>query len=143
MPVSSRQIDGRILVLALAQMLTAEKLAQFALEDLAMDPMIGSALAEARSKYMEVLPGIQEMRNAMTHFEDWSRGEGRGTQRRLITAGKERRDAARQYWGFGYDPSAHSLSLGPHRVEVERAVAAATQLHWAIYAAAKAVDEQA
>src|SRR4051794_12831231 len=65
-PVSSRQIDARNLVLALAQLLNAEHLEQFALQDLGMDATLGSELDEVRSAYVVALPGIQEVRNAIT-----------------------------------------------------------------------------
>lgn len=141
-PVSSRQIDARNLVHALAQLLNTEHLEQFALQDLGMDATLRSELDEARSAYLVALPGIQEVRNAITHFEDWSRGQGRGRQTQLIRAGQDRRDVARDYWGFGYDPSTRTFRLGPLRIEVDSAVSAANDLHRAIYAAARAVDER-
>lgn len=143
MPVSSRQIDSRHLVVALAQLLRAEELEQLALEGLGMDPAVGHTLAEAGSKYLDAVPNIEKVPNALTHFEDWSRGEGHGPPRLSINAGADRRQVARHYWGFGYDPSSQCLRLEPYRIEVESALNAATRLHWAIYAAATAVDEHA
>src|SRR4051812_13205637 len=89
MPVSSRQVDARHLVVALAQLIRAEELEQMALQSLGLDPAIGHALTRARSTYLETLPAIQDVRDALTHFEDWSRGRGRGPQRRLIKAGAD------------------------------------------------------
>jgi hypothetical protein len=40
------------------------------------------------------------------HFDEWSRGEGKyGPQRERRKAGELARDAAREYWSFGYDPT--------------------------------------
>lgn len=138
--MSSRQIDARNLILALAQLLNAERLEQLALAELGVDSTVGQALSAARSSYVEALPGIQEMRNALTHYDDWSQGKGRGPQKRLISAGVDRRAVARDGWAFGYDPSAHTVSLGPHSIDVETAVRAAANLARAIYAAAREVD---
>lgn len=141
-PMSSRQIDARHLVLALSQLLKAEHLEQLALDELQMDSAVKNALREVRSAYLEALPGLLEMRNALTHFEDWSRGQGHGPQRLLISGGQKQRDVARDYWGFGYDASIRIVRLGPYRIEIDGAVRAATHLHRAIYAAARAVDER-
>jgi hypothetical protein len=141
-PMSSRQIDARHLILALSQLLSAEHLEQLELDELQIDSAVGDALADARAAYLDALPGVLEIRHAITHFEDWSRGQGRGPQRQQIEAGLDRRDVARDFWGFGYDPSTLSLRLGPYRIEVDRAVSAAVDLQWAIYAAARAVDDR-
>jgi len=71
-PVSSTQIDARNLVFALVQLLAAEALEQKALRELGIDATVGHALSQARDRYLQALPGIQEMRNALTHFEDWA-----------------------------------------------------------------------
>jgi hypothetical protein len=139
-PMGSRQVDARLLVSAMTQLLAAERLEQQALEKLAIDPDVGQNLAAAREHFLRAVPGIQDMRNALTHFEDWSRGEGLGPQRKVIMAGGRQRDVARDYWGFGYDPSTRRIRLGPNQIEVEAAVRAASDLHWAIYAAAVEVD---
>jgi hypothetical protein len=140
--MSSRQVDARLLVFALTQLLAAEHLEQHALEQLAIDPAVGQDLAAARERFLHAVPGIQDMRNALTHFEDWSRGEGRGAQRKAIAGGGSQRDVARDYWGFGYDPSTRRVRLGPNHIDVETAERAAGELHWAIYSAAVEVDRR-
>jgi hypothetical protein len=139
-PMSSRQVDARLLVFGLSQLLAAEHLEQHALEQLAIDPVVGQNLAAARESFLDAVPGIQDMRNALTHFEDWSRGEGRGPQRQAIAAGGSQRDVARDSWGFAYDPSTRSIRLGLDHIEVDTAMRAAGELHWAIYSAAVEVD---
>lgn len=139
-PVSSRQVDARLLVLALTQLLAAERLEQQALDQLELDPSVGQALEAARERFLTTVPGIQDMRNALTHFEDWSQGEGRGPQRLAIVAGAKKRDVARDFWGFSYNPSTRQIQLGPNRFGVVQALSAATGLHWAIYSAAVEVD---
>ena len=139
---SSRQIDARQLVLALRQILAAEKLEQLALEELGIDPRVGAELAKARQRFEEALPGIKNMRDALTHFDEWSRGEGRGAQRERVKAGAALRDVARDFWGFGYDPTTETVAMGPYKIEVTAADQAARELSWAIYMAARAVDEK-
>jgi hypothetical protein len=74
------------------------------------------------------------------HFDEWSRGSGRGPQKDRRNAGEALRDVAREYWGFGYDPDAGTVSLGPYIIEVDTADQAAKDLSWAIYQAAREVD---
>jgi hypothetical protein len=82
------------------------------------------------------------MRDALMHFEDWSRGEGKfGPQRDRRNAGEALRDIARDYWGFSYDPNAGTVSLGPYTIHVDTAAQAATKLSWAVYLASRTVDE--
>lgn len=139
---SSRQIDARQLVFALRQLLTAEQLEQVALKALGMDPAVGQELAKARKRFEDGLPGVKDMRDALMHFEDWSRGTGRGPQRERREAGEALRDVARFFWGFGYDPSADSVSLGPYIIDVGTADRAAAELCRAIYMAARELDKK-
>jgi hypothetical protein len=46
------------------------------------------------------------------------------------------------YWGFGYDPSASTVSLGPHTIRINAADQAAEEFSWAIYLAAREVDKK-
>ena len=82
------------------------------------------------------------MRDALMHFEDWSRGTGRGRQKERREAGEALRDVARFFWGFGYDPSADSVSLGPYIIDVGTADRTAAELCRAIYMAARKVDKK-
>jgi hypothetical protein len=141
-PFSSEQIDARHLILALRQLLTAEELEQAALQEVGMDAAVGLALAQARQRFEAALPGIKDMRDALMHFEDWARGKGRGPQIARVRAGEALRDVARTYWGFGYDPSADTITLGPYKIDVETASNAAYELCQAIYMAAHEVDKR-
>jgi hypothetical protein len=139
---SSRQIDARLLVFALRQLLAAERLEQFALQELAIDPAVGEGLASARQRFEDALPGIKYMRDALMHFDEWSRGEGRGPQRDRVRAGEALRDVAREYWGFAYDSAIDTISLGPYSIDVGAADSAAKELSRAIYMAAREVDKK-
>lgn len=138
---SSRQIDARLLVFALRQILNAERLAAVAMDARGVDAAAREALARARQKFEDALPGVKDMRDALMHFEEWSRGQGRGPQRDRRDAGAALRDVAREYWGFGFDPNAGTVSLGPYTIRVDIADQAAAELSWAIYQAARAVDQ--
>jgi hypothetical protein len=138
---SSRQIDARQLVFALRQILIAERLVAAAMKTRGVDAAAHDALAHARQRFEDALPGIKYMRDALTHFDHWSRGAGHGPQKDRRDAGEALRDVAREYWGFGYDPTVGTVSLGPYTIQVERADQAAKDLSWAIYQAAREVDQ--
>jgi hypothetical protein len=140
--LGAQQIDARNLVFALVQLLAAERLEQRALTELGMDAVVGQVLARAREKYLEALPGIQDMRNAITHFDEWAMGQGHGHQRREVDAGASRRDVAGHFWGLGYHAGEQVVRLGPFTIDVAGAESAARDLHMAIYAAALAVDRR-
>lgn len=142
-PISSRQVDARYLILALSQLLRAEQLEQFALDDLALDVAVGHRLSAARARYLAEMPGLEHMRNALTHFDAWARGAGHGPQKRRVDGGDTSREVARDFWGFGYDVRCETISFGPYGVHVPTALNAAVALTAAaIYAAARAVDER-
>jgi hypothetical protein len=130
------------LILALSQLLRAEQLEQFALDDLGLDAAVGQRLRAARARYLEEMPGLEHMRNALTHFDAWARGAGHGPQKRRVDCGDTSRDVARDFWGFGYDPGSEAINFGPYRVHVPTALQAALTFTAAIYAAAWAVDER-
>ncbi|WP_256176744.1 hypothetical protein [Kitasatospora aureofaciens] len=136
----SAQIDARTLVVALRQMLMAAKLEQIALADLGIDEAVGDELAKAQAQFEEALPGIKEIRDGLTHFEDWARGTGRGAQATARKNGSTEREVARDFWSFGYDPSADTVTMGPFTISVPAAETATRQLHAAIYTAARSVD---
>lgn len=141
-PVSSTQIDARNLVFALVQLLAAERLEQKALLDLGIDPVVGDILSGARDRYLQALPDIQNMRNALSHFDDWAMGQGRGPQKAGINEGSTPRDVAGHYWGFGYNNQERVVRLGHFKIDVAMAVSAARGLDRAIYAAAQEVDRR-
>jgi hypothetical protein len=137
---SSRQIDARTLVVALRQLLAAEKLEQIALKELGMDTAVGAALTQARLRFEDELPDIKHVRDGITHFEDWSRGQGQGPQRAARDAGTLPREVARDHWSFGYDPVTDTVTMGPYTFSVAAALPAVGELCDAIYTAARAVD---
>lgn len=139
---SSRQIDARFLVFALRQLLAAEQLEQVALQALGMDPAVGKTLTQARVRFKDALPGIKHMRDALMHFDAWSRGVGYGPQKERRQAGAALCDVARAYWSFAYDPNANSISLGPYTIHVATAARTAGELCHAIYMAAHEVDKR-
>jgi hypothetical protein len=124
----SQQLDAHVLVMTLRQLLTAEQLEQVALKELGIDAAVRDALAEAREKIEDALPGIKHMRDALMHFDEWSRGKGLGPQKARVKAGEALRDVARDYWRFGYDPIAATVSLGPYTIDVDMAERAAHEL---------------
>jgi hypothetical protein len=139
---SSRQLDAHVLVMTLRQILTAEQLEQLALAELGIDSAVGMALAAARKRFEDALPGIKNMRDALMHFDEWSRGKGLGPQAKRRKAGEALRDIARDYWRFGYDPNASTVSFGPYTIAIDIAERAAAELCNAIYMAAREVDKK-
>ncbi|MEV6379060.1 hypothetical protein AB0M31_06515 [Streptomyces sp. NPDC051773] len=138
---SSRQIDARTLVVALRQLLAAVKLERIALTDLGMDSAVITALDDAEQVFLDALPNIKHVRDGLTHFEDWARGEGGGPQKDARKTA-DPRDVARDFWSFGYDPVTDTVTMGPFTISVSAAVPAANALFDAIYAATRAVDQR-
>lgn len=139
---SSRQIDARQLIIALRQLLTAQQLELLALDELGIDPTVRDALAQAGKRFEDTLPGVKDMRDGLMHFEDWSRGKGFGPQRKARDAHASPRDVARDYWRFGYDPNAGTISFGPYSIHIDTAECAAKELCHTIYMAAREVDKK-
>lgn len=139
---SSRQLDAHVLVMTLRQLLVAEQLEQAALKELHVDTRVGEALAQARTQFDDALPGVKDMRDALMHFDQWTRGMGWGPQRRRVKAGEALRDVARDYSSFGYDPETATISFGPYEIHIDLAEKAALGLCEAIYMAARAVDDE-
>ncbi|MGW5104150.1 hypothetical protein [Streptomyces sp. NPDC004100] len=138
---SSRQIDARTLVVALRQLLAAVKLERTALKDLGMDPAVISALDDAEQAFLVALPNIKHVRDGLTHFEDWARGQGGGPQAAARKTA-DPRAVARRFWSFGYDPVTDTVTMGPFTIPVSAALPAASALCEAIYAATRAVDQR-
>jgi hypothetical protein len=138
---SSRQLDAHVLVMTLRQLLTAEQLEQAALTELGVDPAVGATLAVARQQFEDALPGIKDMRDALMHFDEWSQGKGRGPQKTRRQARDDLREIARDFWRFGYDPTAGIVEFGPYTVEIDVAPRAAGELTRAIDLAAQEVDK--
>ncbi len=139
---SSSQLDAHVLVMTLRQLLTAEQLEQAALAELGIDPVVGRELKAARQQFAAALPGIKDMRDALMHFDEHSRGLGKyGPQAKRREAGDDLRDIARDYWRFGYDPNTGTVSFGPHTIDIDEALRASVALCRAICTAAHEVDK--
>lgn len=140
---SSRQIDARQLIMALRQLLTAARLERAALEEHRVDPAAIAALDAAQRQFTDALPGIKDMRDGLMHFDEWSRGLGKqGPQKTRRAAGELPRDIARDFWGFGFDPRAGTVSFGPYAIDIAMAEKAARELCQAIYMASREVDKK-
>jgi hypothetical protein len=137
---SSRQLDAHMLIMTLRQLLTAENLEQAALRQLSMNPAVGAALAAARRRFVDALPGIKDMRDGLMHFDEWTRGTGQGPQRRRRDDGDALRDIARDFSRFGYDPAAGTVEFGSYTIDIDMASRAAIELSRAIFQAAHEVD---
>jgi hypothetical protein len=92
--LDSRQLDARLMIVALRQLLIAHELQRVAVRDLRMDKAVIADLSRARSQYEQALPGVKHMRDALMHFDDWARGQGKGPQDKAIHAGGAYRDVA-------------------------------------------------
>lgn len=113
-----------------------------ALEALSIDRSVREALGSAAKRFTDDLRGIEDMRDGLTHFDDWSRGMGRGPQKMQRNVGRVPRDVARHFWQFGYDPGVGTVSFGPYAIDLDVADKAARELCAAVYQAAHAVDEK-
>ncbi|MEV0897195.1 hypothetical protein [Actinoplanes sp. NPDC049802] len=138
---SSRQIDARQLILALRQLLGAVALVDGRLQEIGFDQE-RLALSQAKNEYELALPGLTEVRNGLMQFEARALGAGHGPQKRRIAAGVSARVPASEFWGFAYDPSAETISLGPYTLSVEAVPSAVAGLVDAVYIASRAVDRR-
>ncbi len=121
----------------------AEKLQQTALRELKMELAVIAELSRARVAFDEAVPGLQQMRNGLLHFDQWTRGVGEGPQKKEVKAGADPRLVASKYSRFGYDPANDEVEFGPYSFRVATAVEAAKDLVRAIHRAAQAVDLRA
>ena len=140
---SSRQIDARNLVFALRQILTAVELERTALKEIGIDMAVRNQLVQARDQFTAAFPDVKHMRDALTHFDEWSRGTGKGPQQKHAeSTGEALHDVARHFWSFGYDPQTDIVSMGPYRLDVSKVEKAASKMTHAIWVAAHAVDQK-
>jgi hypothetical protein len=120
-----------------------QRLRELPRRGLGIDPAVGKAVAQARQRFESALPGIKHMLDALMHFDDWSRGQGIvGPQKDRRDAGMALRDVAREYSGFGYDPTKATITLGLYTINVDTADRVAAELSEAIYLAAHEVDKK-
>jgi hypothetical protein len=140
---SSRQIDARQLVFALRQLLSAARLVDVAMQARGIDAAACEALARARQGFGDALAGsIKDMRDALMHFEDWSRGQGCGPQKGRRDAGQALRDVVTpRLLGLWLRPQRRNGLTRPLRHRRGHRAQAAQELSRAIYQAARAVDQ--
>lgn len=135
-----RQIDTRLFIVALRQLLYAAEMEQLEVKHL--NPAVRRALGEACKHFDLAVPGVTHARDVLIHFDRYARGEG-NRQRKLLDQGVDAAAAARQFWTFGYDPTTGTAQVGPYEINIEQARRQARQLFRAIYTAARAVDAAA
>lgn len=142
----SHQMDARLLVLALRQLLTAVELERKALrQEPGISPEVLVALDAAQRQFKAALPGLVPMRNALVHVEDWATGDGKFGPQQKLRDGQyppPNRDIASRFWGFEYDPHAETVSQGEFTIDVAAAERAAPELALAVYLAGQAIDDK-
>jgi hypothetical protein len=134
-----RQVDARLFVFMLRQLLYAAELQHEAIRSV-VRPEIHAAFRRACMAFEQEAPGVVTARDILTHFNEYAVGDGRLQRKLREETGIDAAEAARRFWGGGYDPSTGEFGIGPHRIHVERTLEAAEKLFDAIYAAAKEVD---
>ncbi|MBM0237506.1 hypothetical protein JNW88_10680 [Micromonospora sp. ATA32] len=82
-----------------------------------------------------------EARDILIHFDRYALGDGNQQRRLRSQSDVDAAEAARQFWGGGYDPATGEFVVGPHHIHIQRAYAEARALFGAIYNAAQALDE--
>lgn len=130
----NRQVDARLLILALRLLEQAAAMEAAAIDEEAQ-AAVWSHLEQARTRFNQLVPGMRDARNVLTHFDEYSRGQGR-----LQQDYRDHAAAARCYSVGGYDPANGKVVVGPHQIDVSQARAQAHELFTALYAAARAVD---
>ena len=142
----SHQMDARVLVLALRQLLTAVALQRKALNQVdGISSDVLAALDAAQQRFNAELPGLVSMRNALVHVDEWATGDGRFGPQKKLRDGQDpprKRDIASRFWGFRYDPQAETVSQGEFTIDVAAAERAAPELALAIYLAGQAIDDK-
>lgn len=136
-----QQIDTRLFIMALRELLYAADMEQRAIRHL--DASVRKALGQARAKFDQAVPGLTDARNILVHFDEYAVGGGAQQRKPCNEHGVDPVDAAREFWPFGYDPATGRVRVGPYELDIEAATDQARQLHQNIYMAARAVDAAA
>ncbi len=129
----NRQVDARLLILALSLLEQAAAMEAAAIDEEAQ-AAVWNQLEQARTRFNQLLPGLRDARNVLSHFDEYARGQGR-----LQHDYRDHAAAARCYSVGGYDPESGKVVVGPHQIDVSQARAQADELFNALYAAARAV----
>ena len=119
----------------------AGELERKALDEIGLQSAV-RMLEHAQKRFEAALPGIKTIRDALVHFDEWSRGEGLGPQRQHRKEGIAPRNIASTYWSFAYIPDDDVVTMGPFIIRVGSAEVAALALRDAIYGAAACVDAE-
>ncbi|MGC4833993.1 hypothetical protein ACLQ3D_05815 [Micromonospora vinacea] len=90
---------------------------------------------------MVAVPGLIEARDILIHFDRYALGDGNQQRRLRSQSDVDEAEAARHFWGGGYDPATGEFAVGPHHIPIQRAYVEARALFGAIYNAAQALDE--
>jgi len=117
-----QQLDVRSFVLTLRQILYAAEMVQGIAKRVAPDAR--KPLISARKKFEDAVPGLTDARDVLVHFPEYARGLGHRQSER-ISNGEDIETVARDFWSISYDPMRRSIEIGPYRINVERACAAA------------------
>jgi len=131
-----RQIDARQLIAALSQAERFAVMEQHAIQDAV--PAAALALGEAIDVFRADVPGARHARDVLEHYDEYSRG--RGQAQASAKTSEERRELARQYSKFGYNPATDQIQVGPCQIDVNEAAIRARQLLAAIHVAVQCYD---
>jgi hypothetical protein len=135
-----QQLDARLFLLALRELLYAVDMELKEVERLAPDAH--GVLAAARARFEAAVPDLVDARNAIVHFEAYAKGAGRQQKHLQVEGDADPQGLARDFWPFGYDPQAGQIEVGPYQVDVRRSCEEARQLVSAVAAAAREIDAQ-
>lgn len=124
---SAAQLHARLFVLALAQLSTAVKLEHEAMALVGLE-RLAPELAEAESRFIGAAPSLRNMRDALTHFDEWSRGASTRRAQAQMRKASTPRDVAAHTASFGYHSARGTVELGPYVLEIHAALAGADQL---------------
>jgi hypothetical protein len=131
------QLDARLFLLALREVLYAVDLEQAEVKCLAPDAR--GPLKAARARFETSVPGVTAARDMIVHFDQYARGTG-VEQRKLTSKGADQEAVARDFWNLSYDRHTDAIQAGPYRISVESAVKEARLLCHAMGRATQAID---
>ncbi|WP_067885311.1 hypothetical protein [Nocardia vaccinii] len=141
LPADSHQLDARLLVLALMALTNAAMLMRQASKR-AANTRVSAGMTKARKRFCKALPGIEDIRNGLTHYDYWALGMGGGPQGVRREKGHDPSDIARDFWYFGFDRRAGTVTFGPYSFGIDEAERAARDLYRKICQAGQALDAQ-
>lgn len=99
-----QQMDARLLIISLRQVVYVADLGQRAMSNPAAKKMIG----QARKRFDEALPDLVAARDALVHLDEFALGVGKRQRRSRA----DPVSIARDDWSFGYDPVTRKIRVG-------------------------------